>query len=55
MVNKPVKVEYMCSWCGTRTWRTISSGRPVPGNCPRRPKGRDGKAKPHSWVVNRKA
>lgn len=52
--NQPTKVEYMCSWCGTKISRKITMGKPVPGNCPRKPKTRDGKPKPHTWVINRK-
>jgi hypothetical protein len=47
--NKPKFAEYQCSYCGAKQSRTISSGRPSPGRCPR--KSGD---KPHSWVLNRK-
>ena len=50
MVRK--STEYMCSWCGRKEVK--STGRPAPGTCPRKPKGRDGKSRPHTWVVNRK-
>lgn len=46
MANLPVK-RWMCSWCGARM---SSQVRPAPGNCPRKPKTRDGKSKPHTWV-----
>lgn len=39
--------KWMCTYCGTRT---SSSRRPLPGNCPRKEKTKDGKMKPHSWV-----
>lgn len=47
-------IEYMCSYCGTKTTRSATSGRPDPGTCPRKPKTKDGRGKPHSWVINRK-
>lgn len=52
--KKVVRVEYMCRWCGTKTLKSVLAGRPLPGNCPRRPKNRMGKSQPHSWVINRK-
>jgi len=54
VAKKIMSVEYMCSWCGTKTTRSSTMGRPLPGTCPRKGKTRDGKAKPHTWVVNRK-
>lgn len=42
------RVEYMCRYCGTRTTRFKSNGRPLPGTCRRR-----GPNQPHSWVKNR--
>lgn len=47
-------VEYKCSWCGRTMTRSITQGRPDPGSCPRKAKTRDGHAKPHTWVINRK-
>ena len=47
-------VEYMCSYCGTKTTRSIANGRPMPGNCTRKPKTKDGRCKPHSWTVSRR-
>ena len=47
-------VEYMCSWCGRKEVRSATNGRPAPGQCTRKPKGKDGKMKPHTWVINRK-
>lgn len=41
-------VEYMCRYCGKKTLRGKSMGRPQPGACPRK-----GKNQPHSWVKNR--
>lgn len=48
------QVQYKCSYCGTTTTRSVSAGRPNPGNCTRKPKTKDGKYKPHSWVINKK-
>lgn len=47
-------VEYICSYCGKRETRSAMSGRPWPGNCPRKPVGKDGSMKPHSWRISRK-
>ena len=49
-VSKYKNVEFMCSRCGTKTTRSATSGRPLPGQCS---KSSD-KKKPHSWVINRK-
>ena len=46
--KKPHVIEYMCTWCGKKTTKAIISGRPLPGNCPRR------NGMPHRWVINRK-
>ena len=46
--------EYICTWCGQRIKRSGLAGRPAPGYCPRRPRGRDGKMSPHVWRVNRR-
>lgn len=48
------KIEYMCSYCGRRTIRAKSVGRPMPGNCPRKPKDKAGKMKPHTWTISRR-
>ena len=48
------QIEYMCSWCGKRIVKTAIVGRPEPGQCPKKGKTRDGKMKPHTWVINRK-
>lgn len=48
------KVEYMCSYCGTRITSFLSNGRPAPGTCPRKGKTPDGKMKPHSWRISKK-
>jgi len=53
MNNEPSITEYMCSWCGKRVQRTRGEGRPLPGECPRRPKNRDGQLKPHTWIINK--
>lgn len=42
-------IEYMCTYCGTKTSRPVSKGRPAPGKCPRRKSDL-----PHRWVINRK-
>jgi len=43
-------VHWQCTWCGAGVTRGKASGRPSPGNCPRKPKTKDGKYKPHTWV-----
>ena len=53
-IGKAQSIEYMCRYCGTKTIRSTSQGRPMPGNCSRKPKTRDGKMQPHTWVINRK-
>ena len=47
-------VEYRCSHCGALSRRHEGTGKPSPGNCPRRNKLSNGQARPHIWVVNRK-
>lgn len=42
-------IEYMCSYCGKKERRGGSSGRPLPGKCPRKQGDR-----PHTWVINKK-
>ena len=44
--NKPRNREYICSYCGTKTLRSIMSGRPAPGNCTRKPKLKNGNSRP---------
>ncbi|ERJ12742.1 hypothetical protein [Haloplasma contractile] len=39
--------KWMCTHCGRRTSRSVSSGRPLPGKCSRKEGNR-----PHSWVKN---
>lgn len=48
------QVQYKCSYCGAMTTRSATAGRPDPGTCPRKGKTKDGRTKPHSWVINRK-
>lgn len=48
------RVEYMCTWCGQKVTRSSALGRPSPGQCAKKGKTNDGRAKPHTWVVNRK-
>lgn len=47
-------VEYICSYCGTKATRSVTAGRPMPGNCLRKPKTKDDRYKPHSWTISRK-
>lgn len=47
-------IQYMCSWCGKRVMRGATTGRPDPGQCPRKNKTKDGRSKPHTWVINKK-
>lgn len=50
MAEKKINwVEYMCTYCGTKTSRPVTRGRPAPGKCPRRKNNQ-----PHRWVINRK-
>jgi len=42
-------VRWQCSYCGTQTTPATGS-RPAPGNCYKKPKTKDGKYKPHTWV-----
>ena len=37
------RIQYMCTYCGKKTTRSSSQGRPMPGRCPKK----EGK-KPHS-------
>lgn len=46
-------IEYMCRFCGRKVVRGALTGKPQPGNCPRKPKVA-GRMQPHSWSVNRK-
>ena len=52
--KKVSSIDYMCSWCGKHCMRRANSGRPMPGDCPRKPHGCNGQSRPHTWVVNRK-
>ena len=52
--NKPKATEYICVYCGRRVLQGPMSGRPSPGNCPRKQKNSDGTMKPHTWRINRK-
>lgn len=54
MERKNICIEYICTWCGARKTLHKVYGRPEPGECPRKPKSRNGKSKPHTWVINRK-
>ena len=47
-------VQYKCTYCGTTVTRAANTGRPNPRECVRKGKKRDGKYKPHSWVINKK-
>lgn len=46
--------EYICIFCGKKVKHSNAAGRPMPGNCPRKPKYAGGKLRPHTWRVNRK-
>ena len=54
LTDKNQRIEYMCKYCGTKVTRYTTAGRPMPGNCARKPKTKDGKMQPHTWVINRK-
>ena len=54
LTDKNQRIEYMCKYCGTKVTRYTTAGRPMPGNCARKPKTSDGKMHPHTWVINRK-
>jgi|InofroStandDraft_1065614.scaffolds.fasta_scaffold07974_8 DNA-directed RNA polymerase subunit RPC12/RpoP len=47
------QIEYVCSYCGKKSVRSETMGRPAPGQCPRKGKTLDGRSKPHTWVKNR--
>ena len=38
---------WQCTYCGQRQG---NSQRPQPGTCTKKPKTKDGKYKPHTWV-----
>lgn len=46
--------QYICSYCGATKMQGPNQGRPMPGNCPRKPRNSDGSMKPHSWRINRR-
>ena len=48
------RIEYICTYCGQKVVKLVTCGRPMPGNCPRKPKNKDGKMKPHTWRINRR-
>lgn len=54
MLKSTNNIEYICTWCGKRITKRATSGRPEPGQCPRKPKTKDGMGKPHTWRINRK-
>ena len=47
------RVEWMCTYCGEKTVKTATMGRPMPGKCPRKAKNAKGIQGPHSWRKNR--
>ena len=53
-MNDKKFVEYKCSYCGATITRATNAGRPMPGVCTRKGKTRDGRTKPHTWVIQRK-
>ncbi len=54
MLKKMYRIEYMCSYCGTKVMTSSVGGRPQPGECPRKTRLPNGKMRPHTWVINRK-
>lgn len=54
LFNSDKWVEYRCSQCGAISRRHEGTGKPSPGNCPRKNPLRNGAPRPHTWVVNRK-
>ena len=52
--NRPQHIEYICTYCGQKQMRGATSGRPMPGNCPRKERMSDGKMRPHTGRINRK-
>ena len=42
------RIEFICSYCGRKEIKSETSGRPMPGRCPRKQGD-----KPHSWRKNR--
>ena len=52
--NQPKTIQYICTYCGKLENRSVYSGRPMPGNCPRKERTSDGKMRPHTWRINRK-
>jgi hypothetical protein len=42
--------RWQCTYCGQLTSTSGGQQRPLPGNCMRKPKTKDGKYKPHTWV-----
>ena len=47
------RVEWMCTYCGAKTVKPATMGRPMPGKCPRKAKNAKGIQGPHSWRKNR--
>lgn len=52
--KEPGITEYICTYCGQKVQKTRGEGRPLPGNCSRKPRDKDGNMKPHTWRINRK-
>ena len=50
--NTPIRVEFLCTWCGKRTMCSATHGRPEPGVCPKRSSAT--RERPHVWLKNRK-
>lgn len=48
------RIEYICTHCGMRVTKNATAGRPMPGDCPRKERMKDGKMRPHTWRINRK-
>lgn len=50
IMSEPIKLHYMCHFCGMQTSRDLRSGPPNPGVCNKSPKV-DGFHTPHKWVI----
>ena len=49
-MGQTANVKWVCKYCGTGTTRTVTMGKPRPGNCSSRGKDKNGKTQPHMWV-----
>lgn len=53
-MSEYTRIEYICSFCGMKTSRAVSCGRPSPGVCSKKGKTKNGQGKPHTWRINRR-